>query len=55
MPFSVVDTLLEGDGDELNLVGALREMARSSDSGEIIQVKDGETNVRIWIDNNNQD
>jgi hypothetical protein len=55
VPFSVVDTLLEGDGDELNLVGALREMARSSDSGEIIQVKDGETNVRVWIDNNSQD
>lgn len=55
VPFSVVDTLLEGEGDELNLVGALREMAKGNADGEIIQVKDGDTNVRVWIDNNNQD
>lgn len=55
VPFSVVDTLLAGEGDELNLVGALREMANSSADGEIIQVKDGGTNVRVWIDNNSQD
>jgi hypothetical protein len=51
----VVDTLLEGEGDELNLVGALREMANSNANGEIIQVKDGDTNVRVWIDTNTQD
>jgi hypothetical protein len=55
VPFSVVDTLLEGEGDELNLVGALREMANSNANGEIIQVKDGDTNVRVWIDTNTQD
>lgn len=54
VPFSVVDILLQGEGDELNLVGAIREMANSND-GEIIQVNDGETAVRIWIDKSNQD
>ncbi len=53
VPFSVVDVLLEGDGDEINLVGALEEMA-SANNGEILQVNDGETTVRIWIDDNPQ-
>lgn len=54
VPFSVVDTLLQGEGNELNLVAAVREMAKAN-NGEIIQVNDGDTNVRIWIDNSNQD
>ena len=53
IPFSVVDVLLEGEGNELNLVGALHEMAQSND-GQILQVNDGETTVRIWIDDNPQ-
>jgi len=53
VPFSVVDVLLEGEGNELNLVGALNEMAQAN-NGEILQVNDGETTVRIWIDDNPQ-
>jgi hypothetical protein len=53
VPFSVVDVLLEGEGNELNLVGALNEMALAND-GEVLQVNDGDTTVRIWIDNNPQ-
>ncbi len=53
VPFSVVDVLLDGEGNELNLVGALEEMA-SSNNGEILQVNDGDTTVRIWIDDNPQ-
>ncbi len=53
VPFSVVDVLFEGEGDELNLVGALREMATAND-GQILQVQDGDTNVNIWIDTNPQ-
>ena len=53
VPFSVVDVLLEGEGNEINLVGALEEMANSN-NGEILQVNDGETTVRIWIDDNPQ-
>ena len=53
VPFSVVDVLLDGEGNELNLVGAMREMASSND-GEVLQVNDGDTTVRIWIDDNPQ-
>ncbi len=53
VPFSVVDILLEGEGYELNLVGALRELANSN-GGEIIQVNDGDTTVRVWIDDQNE-
>jgi hypothetical protein len=53
VPFSVVDVLLEGDGDTLNLAGAVRELARTN-NGQIIQVNDGDTTVRIWIDNTNE-
>jgi len=53
IPFSVVDVLLDGEGSELNLVGALNEMARSN-NGEILQVNDGDTTVKIWIDDNPQ-
>jgi len=50
VPFSVVDVLLEGEGERLNFAGAIREMAGTND-GEILQVNDGDTTVRIWIDN----
>lgn len=53
VPFSVVDVLLEGEGEELNLAGAVRELARAN-NGQIIQVNDGDTTVRIWIDDKNQ-
>lgn len=53
VPFSVVDVLLEGEGNELNLAGAIRELGRTN-NGEIIQVNDGDTRVRIWIDNNSE-
>jgi len=53
VPFSVVDTLLEGEGNELNLSGALRKLA-DSNNGQIIQVTDDDTTVRVWIDDKNE-
>lgn len=53
VPFSVVDTLLEGEGEQLNFAGAIRELA-ATNNGEVIQVNDGETRVRIWIDNSSE-
>lgn len=53
VPFSVVDVLLEGEGDELNIAGAIRELG-AANNGEIIRVNDGDTTVRIWIDANSQ-
>ena len=44
----VVDALLEGEGSELNIQAAIQQLQNKR--GELVQVQDGETNVRIWID-----
>jgi hypothetical protein len=49
VPVSVVDALLDGDGQKLNLRAAIDELV-SSTSGEIVLVEDGDTTVRIWIE-----
>jgi hypothetical protein len=48
VPMSVVDALFSGDGQELNLKEAISEL--KSLRGDIVRVDDGETKVRIWID-----
>ena len=49
IPGKVVDALLSGPGEQLNLGAAMRALAREGE-GEIVSVTgDGET-VRIWID-----
>ncbi len=48
IPVAVVDALFSGDGDSLNLEDALSEL--SSERGDVVRVDDGETKVRIWID-----
>lgn len=48
VPVTVVDALFSGEGDELNIERALQEL--SSQRGDIVRVDDGETKVRIWID-----
>jgi hypothetical protein len=49
VPITVVDALLEGSGDELNLKAALMAMQQRS-SGDILTVNDEQTQVRLWID-----
>ncbi len=49
VPVSVVDALLDGDGERLNLRAAIDEIIASS-SGEIVFVQNGDTTVRIWIE-----
>ena len=49
VPVSVVDALLDGDGERLNVRAAIDEMIASS-SGEIVFVENGDTTVRIWIE-----
>ena len=51
VPFSIVDVLLQGEGDELNLGGAIRELA-NADLGSLVSIRDDETEVDVWIDNN---
>ncbi len=48
IPITVVDALLEGDGEELNLRDALEEL--KDQRGEIVTVEGGDADVRIWID-----
>jgi len=52
IPSRVVDALLSGEGDELDIVAAVQELARSGE-GEIVTVKDGESLVKVWIDSSN--
>jgi len=49
VPAPVVDALLSGGGDELNLMAAARALAQS-DEGELVSVKDGNETVRVWVD-----
>ena len=49
VPVSVVDSLLSGDGNQLNIRAALDEMIDAT-AGEIVFIEDGETTVRIWIE-----
>jgi hypothetical protein len=48
LPVAVVDALFSGEGQELNLRDAIEEL--KSLRGEIVRVDDGESKVRIWID-----
>lgn len=49
IPFHVVDALLSGTGDELNLKAAITAMQQNG-AGEILTVHDNQTQVRIWVD-----
>lgn len=49
VPGAVVDALLSGPGEELNLAAGVRAL-RASGASEFVNVKDGDTHVRIWID-----
>jgi hypothetical protein len=53
IPGKVVDALLSGPGEQLNLGAAMKALAREGE-GEIVSVTgDGET-VRIWIDDSSE-
>jgi hypothetical protein len=48
VPVSVVDALFSREGEDLDLQGALAEIKKVR--GDVVQVDDGESKVRIWID-----
>lgn len=50
VPISVVDALLAGEGEQINIRAALDELIRSTTGGEIVFIEDGDTTVRIWIE-----
>ena len=48
IPVPVVDALLSGDGDMLNVRAAIQEL--STMRGEIVRVIEANNNIRVWID-----
>jgi hypothetical protein len=51
LPVSLVDAFLSGEGEEGNLDAAIAELQKRR--GDIVRVKDDESNVRVWIDEQN--
>jgi NADH dehydrogenase/NADH:ubiquinone oxidoreductase subunit G len=51
VPVSLVDALLSGEGDTLNVQAAANELMKRR--GDIVRVRDEGNNVRIWIDEQN--
>ena len=51
LPVTLVDALLSGEGDEVDLAAALVEVRKLR--GDIVRVKDDDSQVRIWIDEAN--
>ena len=49
MPVSVVDALLSGPGEELNLKAAVTAM-KVGNVGDILTINESNTQVRLWID-----
>jgi hypothetical protein len=48
VPVALVDALLAGEGEELNVTGAVSELSKIR--GDIVRVQDEKDTVRIWID-----
>ena len=48
VPASLVDVLLAGDGESLDVKAAFAELKKRP--GDVIRVKDSNSNVRVWID-----
>jgi hypothetical protein len=49
VPVTLVDALLTGDEETLNVDGAVAELQKMG-PGEIVRVEDGEDLVRVWIE-----
>jgi len=52
LPLQVVDAMLSGKGNELNLTAGIKAL-RDSGVKDIITVNDEDTSVRVWIDDKN--
>jgi hypothetical protein len=49
VPMKVVEALLSGNKEELDIVAALHALALQGDT-ELVSVKDEESTVRVWVD-----
>ena len=48
VPVAALDALFKGEGESLNVKGALEEIQKIR--GDVVRVDDGKSKVRIWID-----
>jgi len=48
-PIAVLDALLSAPGQQLDLQAAIQALAAQG-PGDLVTVRDGETSVRVWID-----
>jgi hypothetical protein len=53
IPFAVVDALLSGDKNELNVAAAIQALGEHGD-GVLITVDDVKSKVKIWVDSKNE-
>jgi len=53
IPFQVVEALLSGNDNELNIVAAVRALGEHGD-GVLVTVDDEKSKVRIWVDSKNE-
>jgi len=53
IPFQVVEALLSGDDNELNIAAAVRALGEHGD-GVLVTVDDEKSKVRIWVDSKNE-
>jgi hypothetical protein len=51
VPVSLVDALLSGEGDEVNIQAAVAELQKRR--GDIVRVREADNHVRVWIDEQN--
>jgi hypothetical protein len=51
VPVSLVDALLSGEGDTVNIKAAVAELQKKR--GDIVTVSEADTTVRVWIDEQN--
>jgi len=49
VPLTVVDALLSGEGDELNLEAAIRALVEEGE-GELVTISGDDETVRVWVD-----
>jgi len=54
-PLAVVDALFSGEPGELDLLAAVEALSRHGQGGDLVRVNDGDTKVRIWIDDINSE
>ena len=53
IPFQVVEALLSGNDNELNIAAAVRALGEHGD-GVLVTVDDEKSKVRIWVDSKNE-